>query len=250
MCAIESAAFHNPTALVRVLVTGTPNISCQFYRVVHRLTNVVVDVIDLDAFFHSTPLEDWYFRSQWKESPFRVAHLSDALRYLVVWRNGGVYLDLDFIVLRCLSGIQNSLFYQEADLPANGILFFDRGHAFLLKVMQGCEASYDPYDWTTIGPKLMVWTYSDLCATSDCGGVKILPKEMAFPVAYWNWTDYFEPKSATSVLNKSEECLAVHVWNRLSADRVVWTGNGSAYDVLAKRHCPSTYSVMTTNGYF
>ena len=41
--------------------------------------------------------------------PHRPAHTADALRLLLVYRFGGLYLDLDFVVLRSLEDFNNIL---------------------------------------------------------------------------------------------------------------------------------------------
>lgn len=179
-----------------------------------------------------------------------MAHLSDAPRYLFLWQNGGVYLDLDFVALRSLDGPRNSFVNQDTDDPANGLLFFDRDHVFLLKAMQGCVAGYDPYVWAVIGPKMIGSVYSNLCETSNCSGISALPKELAYPVHYSAWEDCFESKAASGVLKMSREPLAIHFWNDKSSHRQVQTGDGSAYDILARGNCPLSYRIMRLNGFF
>lgn len=226
------------------------NTSCKFYDVIGGLSNFESRVVHLDAEFHGTPLESWYLRSGWNASQYRVVHLSDALRYLVLWKNGGIYLDLDFIILNSLTNMRNGAVYQAPDEPANGMLFFDRGHPFLLEILNSIAKRYDKDVFHCIGPSLLKEIYSQLCHTSECLGVTMYPVKFAYPVPWKDWEKYFDPKLTPSILETSKEGNAVHFWNYLSSQRVVRTSDGSAYDVLAKKHCPTVYDVMNAHGTF
>lgn len=249
-CAVESIAVHNPRSPVKLLATGPPNSSCEFYRVIRNQKNVEVELIDLELTFSSTPFQSWYSSGRWKASKFLIEELSDALRLVVLWKNGGVYLDLDFVGLRPLKRFRNSIVNEDESRPASGILFFDRGHPFLLELMKTCAAQYQPDVWGVMGPTAVKATYEKFCESWNCKGVRKLPKDLVFPINYSEWQKYFEPQSASSVLKRADSCLAAHLWNRLSSNRSVRTGDGCAYDILAQRHCPSVYDVMKLNGHF
>ncbi|KAK4296514.1 hypothetical protein Pmani_030990, partial [Petrolisthes manimaculis] len=55
----------------------------------------------------SDALEDWYGRRAWQDSYWPQSHFNDALRWLLLWKYGGVYLDLDVVVLRPLTRLTN-----------------------------------------------------------------------------------------------------------------------------------------------
>ncbi|EEC18888.1 lactosylceramide 4-alpha-galactosyltransferase, putative, partial [Ixodes scapularis] len=54
-----------------------------------------------------TPLSSWNFSGAMRSSRYRVVHLADVLRLAVVYKYGGVYLDLDTVVLRSLEDLHN-----------------------------------------------------------------------------------------------------------------------------------------------
>lgn len=226
------------------------NASCDFYDVVSRLANFETHVLNLSAVFQGTPLESWYYESGWNTSEYRVVHLSDSLRYLLLWKNGGIYLDLDFIIVDSLNDTRNGAVYQAPDDPANGMLFFDRGHPFLLEVLNSIKDHYNRNAFSCIGPLLLKSIYKKLCETSKCLGVTMYPIKFAYPVPWQNWKEYFDPKLTSTILERSKEGRAVHFWNFLSSKRVVRTGDGSAYDMLANQNCPKTYTLMTEKGVF
>ena len=53
--------------------------------------------------------ESFFVDGSYQRSESRVVHLSDALRVLLVWRLGGLYLDTDYVVINDMSQYRNSL---------------------------------------------------------------------------------------------------------------------------------------------
>lgn len=41
-----------------------------------------------------------------------------------------------------------------------------------------------------------------------------------------------------------EDSVIAHFWNKFSITRKVKVGDGSAYDQLAKKHCPKVYAAV------
>jgi len=63
-------------------------------------SNVRIWKLDISEYIKGTPLENWDFMSKVKSSRWPVVHSSDILRYLTLWKYGGTYLDLDFVILK------------------------------------------------------------------------------------------------------------------------------------------------------
>ena len=68
----------------------------------------------------------------------QIAHKSDVLRLAIVYKHGGVYLDIDSLVLRSLHDLRNVVTFHtfEMDSIANGALAFDKSHPFLADCLQ------------------------------------------------------------------------------------------------------------------
>lgn len=142
-----------------------------------------------DALFHDTPLvplwgavkealraKDIVARMK-DPKDYVYSHLTDALRYVVLWKHGGVYLDFDFIVLRPLTffanalGIQNDKqtdpMYAKWGQQLNfAVAIFEKGHTFLMDAMMLAAERYDPRVWACVGPQLV----TDLVAAYDKAG--------------------------------------------------------------------------------
>ena len=64
--------------------------------------NVHFNYLDRIEFSAGTPIEQFMKSSKLLDSGFTVSHTSDALRYLLLWKHSGVYLDT--------GKVKNSLF--------------------------------------------------------------------------------------------------------------------------------------------
>ncbi|XP_077553483.1 lactosylceramide 4-alpha-galactosyltransferase-like [Haemaphysalis longicornis] len=130
-CSIESACRHNRNHTVHLLSTGNIR-HCPYHDILSSLGNFKSESLNVTALLKDTPLLSVYSGGALNKSAFAVEHLSDLLRYAVLWHKGGIYLDTDVIVLKSLSGITNSAVYERENGPvANGVLVFDARHPAL-----------------------------------------------------------------------------------------------------------------------
>lgn len=251
-CSIESACRHSGNYTVHLLSTG--NISsreCQYLRLLSRLPNFRSSGLNASAELAGTPLAPLYAEGgPLHRSPHVVAHLSDFLRYVVLWKRGGVYLDTDVIVMRSLKGIRNSVFYQsrvQDDAVANGILFFDKQHPVLGALIGKCARVYSPEKWTSCGPALVSPLALDAYFSHR---LNFIDESAFFAIPYEKWETLFNPKSAPEVLRAINSSYGVHFWNKLSKNTRVVTGSRSAMDIFAHTRCPDVYRLASLQGYF
>ena len=109
--------------------------------ILKSIANIIVIRSRLADELRGTYLWDrWYNSGRLKESQYPHIHLSDAIRVAILYKNGGIYLDLDCIVLRPINCLRNTAGYLKT-LPSwieNGVMSFDQSHPFLnflMKVM-------------------------------------------------------------------------------------------------------------------
>lgn len=252
-CSIESACRHNSDFLVHLLSTGNISSSaCKFFRLLSSFPNFRFMRINAGAELQGTPLAPLHAKGgALHRSPHAAVHLSDFLRYVLLWRHGGVYLDSDVIVMKSIKGITNSVVYQggnDSFTLANGILFFNKQHAVLEALIDKCARSYDPQWRITCGPGLMSMLLSDKKFSRQLNFMN----ESAFFVVPWQeWERLFSPRVAPVVLSAVNGSYGVHFWNSLSEKRPpVVPGSGSAMDVLARTHCPQVYLEALYEGDF
>ncbi|XP_064483853.1 lactosylceramide 4-alpha-galactosyltransferase-like isoform X3 [Ornithodoros turicata] len=257
-CAIESASLHHPTFTVRFFVTAPPSNSCTYFNLLRQISNIKIKFVNVEQVLAGTPLEYWYRSPQRQQSPFAVSHLSDALRFFMLWRYGGIYADTDVIVKSPMSGLRNTLGKEHAAGMGSAVLVLDREQPFLADAVHNFAETYQPYDWDYNGPGLLnrmlqkrcpgAWNVTD--ASLTCGNITVLSSSAFFAVPFPMWEMFFNLSRTEEVLQVTRNSYAVHFWNNLSKNTKVIVGSGAAYDVLARTNCPKVYEVMRTMGYF
>jgi mannosyltransferase OCH1-like enzyme len=60
------------------------------------------------------------------------------LRVATIYKNGGIYLDLDCLVIKSLSSLKNAVGFEDVahTVLNSGVLIFDRHHAFLADAIE------------------------------------------------------------------------------------------------------------------
>merc|ERR1719282_386565 len=112
-CAIESAVRRSGLPVHLFMLASEldlgDNTTCQLVRA--RVTSQVnIFTLDPDTFSQHTPLEGFFSPDNLlANGPHKIIHTSDALRYLLLYKFGGFYLDLDYIVLNDLSHYSTSV---------------------------------------------------------------------------------------------------------------------------------------------
>ena len=130
------------------------NTTCELYR--SGLTNIHFYTVNITSLALNTPLQTFFQEARYRASPNSVVHLSDALRVLLVWRYGGLYLDTDYVVLNDMSHYKNiTVKIGAGEAVTNNAFAFSAGHPLLELVMLHMAESYRPGCWTCIGPELL-----------------------------------------------------------------------------------------------
>ncbi|XP_067139767.1 lactosylceramide 4-alpha-galactosyltransferase-like isoform X2 [Centruroides vittatus] len=245
-CAVESTARHYPSSLINVLMfTSNPDIHINFTL----LPNVRIQRTTFEKVFENTPLLEWYIEGKWNNSSYEIFHLSDATRYALIWKYGGIYLDLDIVMLKTFPSYKNFVIKESSNRLCNGIFGMERNHTILYKCMEYIKQSYDSNCFACIGPLLFTKEISSFCHQEiiddmpkqlDCN-LTVFDPITAFPVYYDRWRDYFSPSSAKNVLQQISNSVLIHVWNKLSTNEKLKPGSGSAYELSMATHCPLVY---------
>lgn len=256
-CAAESAALHHPNNIVNFLMTGEPDVKSTYIDVLRNISNIRIVHVNPEDVFKGTPLESWYQSPARLQSPYVVAHLSDAMRLVLLWRYGGFYLDTDVVVQRSMLGLKNAVGLEDDQNVANGVLVFDRGHPILLDAITRFPKRYKPSEWSTNGPLLLQAVIRDRCPkcmqannNDSCGcDLHVLPRTAFFAIPYRDWKAMLDPSRTADILPQTQESYLLHFWNYLSSKAQVHIGNGSLYDIAARRDCPNVYRVAQPVGY-
>jgi lactosylceramide 4-alpha-galactosyltransferase len=142
-CAIESLALMNPHLTVILLMSGKDiDLESTTMKTLRKYDNIKIYVIKLGDYFIHTPLEQWYFCSTWNYGPYAVSHLSDALRFLTLYKYGGYYIDLDIIMIQPVTHYRNFIGAENENNLAAGAFHVDYLHPVIRMAVEEFRDTY------------------------------------------------------------------------------------------------------------
>ncbi|KAH8377518.1 hypothetical protein KR093_005793 [Drosophila rubida] len=263
-CAIESAALHHPNFDIFVLL------ACSTSR--HRYDpiadailsyqNVRLRHVNLWRFAADTPIQDWITKDALFRSRYLTTNISDLLRLLSLHRFGGIYMDMDVIVLRSFEDETPNFLGAESDkYIANGIIGLEPtgfGHKLAELSLRMFQQNYNGDIWAYNGPRNIFLIMTQICGTDDvtvmqknrhlCQGVKVFNYKAFFEIQAFHWTHFFEPKYTNKTMRRLKNSYIAHLWNSFSFRRSLRVDSKAAYIQLAALHCPRV--LAATKVYF
>jgi hypothetical protein len=266
-CAVESAAKHNPDRPVQLFLrpesTGcysSSDGSQSTYRpawleILSQYPNVAAILVNEDRYFAGSPLQDWYQNGRWLKSPHQVAHLSDYIRILTLYKGGGLYLDTDILTLKTYQGdmFRNCLVYGSGRMEvfSNGVIHLEAGHWLSAELVRLLAEEYDPDAYAYHGPALVSEVMGRKCGvvagysnSNHCKDIQLLSDRFFYPIeAPFSDVIFRDNNNKTDVatLVKIRNSYGLHLWNSLSyVHRPVKINSNQIFSVLARQHCPLT----------
>ncbi|XP_034474400.1 lactosylceramide 4-alpha-galactosyltransferase-like [Drosophila innubila] len=263
-CAIESAALHNPNFHVFVLFAGptyrhSDNNSQHQQPLIDALLsykNVQLRQLNLWRYAKGTPIEDWLNDGKLFRSSYLFSHISDFLRFLTLYRYGGLYLDMDVVMLRSIEDVPPNFTGAESNTHlAAGVMSFAAtgfGHEMADLCLRDFINNFDGSDWGNNGPGVITRVAQAICGTKDitlmledrkrCLGFKIFDRNAFYAVPWKHWRHFFEPQLLEQTLAHTKDSILVHVWNKHSKQQAIKVGSSTAYGKYAEQHCPRSYA--------
>ncbi|XP_026844026.1 lactosylceramide 4-alpha-galactosyltransferase, partial [Drosophila persimilis] len=242
VCAIESAALHNPNFQVFVLFVdrkyslvvdpnvGNRSIQQPLFDAILSYSNVHLRRLNLWRYAAGTPMEKWLREGNLFRSRYLASHISDFLRYLTLFRYGGLYLDLDVVVLQKMEDVPPNYTGVESDhiltagimnLAATGL-----GHEIAEFCLLDFQQNFNGSIWAYNGPGVITRVAQQLCGTDyialmqddrkGCMGLKVYGRGAFSPVGSRQWRDLFEPEKLEETMARTKYSYVVHVWNKQS----------------------------------
>ncbi|KAG7189715.1 hypothetical protein KM043_017383 [Ampulex compressa] len=255
-CAVESAAKMNPNANVYLLFVSPGNISQESKTILGQLMsypNVKIRHLYPTTYFKTTPLERWYASGALKKSRWPRSHMSDVLRYITLWKYGGIYLDLDVVVVKSLEGLTNFAGAEDWENVAAGVIGFDvtgMGRQVANACLRDLKKNFRGYIWGNNGPGVITRTLQKFCSTkyaqnmttARCHGFRVFPPTAFYPVHYKKWRKYFDIKDRNATMKSLENSMVIHLWNKLSQAEQVDVDSDVPYAAIARKYCPEVFS--------
>jgi lactosylceramide 4-alpha-galactosyltransferase len=251
LCSIESAAKHNPDALV---IVKSVKATIQNKNIFEQYPNIKYESLNSTEAFMDTPLYDWWYHNKVTKIDhyYRIAHVSDALRLALVYKYGGLYSDLDTIALKSFKPFFNySGFFFAQDPPKsliNSFFLARKQHPFLYHLMEMFVRDYDPTLWTKTGQDLIQKYLPIYCnasvddllfdnSTKKTCDLVMFPYQNAYSFS-WSTTYYFFKSTYKLYANKLKNAYSLHFHAKgTDGYRVNWNSS-NIYDFFAYFNCP------------
>jgi len=212
--------------------------------------NVILASVDSErAFATSESFKDVF--SEAANSKFYLQHLSDFLRLLLVWKLGGMYMDLDIIHFRSLK----PFFDQKINFVTpvapyamnNNFFGFSRGHPVLLELMEALRKRYNASEYVggprsidTVLSKMANKSITEVIAEGKVGDVVVPPYWLVSPVHSSHFNMLFTySANVTEFLALAENSFAVHFWNHQSHGYRL--NPKFIFVQLAQQFCPKSF---------
>lgn len=161
-CAVESAARWNPDFDVFFTFSSPGNFkfertkSDRLIRTLLSYENVQIVHLDYEKYTNNTPVEGVYANGELERSQHSTSHSSDILRFVTMWKFGGIYLDLDVITLRSFRNVSLNFAGLESDsFIGSAVLSFDHtgpGHDYAGQCLEDVGNDYRGKEWGHNGP--------------------------------------------------------------------------------------------------
>lgn len=101
---VETAARMNPDLNIFFLFATTEQEvylnSSKYLKILESYSNIHIRFFNIFDYASDTMLADFMRNGKWKESSFLLEHMSDILRQLTIYKYGGLYMDLDVLMLQ------------------------------------------------------------------------------------------------------------------------------------------------------
>uniref|UniRef100_A0A8D0L6X8 Lactosylceramide 4-alpha-galactosyltransferase n=1 Tax=Sphenodon punctatus TaxID=8508 RepID=A0A8D0L6X8_SPHPU len=255
MCSVESAARTHPESRIIVLMKGLANSNFTLPKhlgisLLSCFSNVHMRPLDLNELFSGTPLAGWYLQVQHRWEPYFLPILSDACRIAIMWKYGGIYLDTDFIVLKNLKNLTNTLGTQSKYLLNGAFLSFEPKHKFIELCLQDFVDNYNRWILGHQGPQLFTRNFKKWCSirslkiSKSCKRVSTLPQNAFYPIRWQDWKKYFDVVTSSELHSLFKNTYAVHVWNKKSQGKRFEITSKALLAQLHYHYCPATYGLM------
>ena len=165
------------------------------------------------------------------------SHETDILRYMLLWKDGGVYLDTDMHLIKPLvkrNDLQNVVAYQDPqhDYVSGAVMIFEPRHKVLQGALQWILEHYkDQYtEWPVLGSSLMTLLSKDETYKDT---FQVLDDASFYPIDWESIEKCFTQDLPELDLS---ETFAVHLNTKITAHHLE-TIHGTLCDKLLHAYC-------------
>ncbi|KAL7642980.1 UNVERIFIED_CONTAM: hypothetical protein RMT77_006269 [Armadillidium vulgare] len=247
LCSIESAALVHPNISVSVMMTS-PKLHVTKYvkKLLIKYNNIRFIFLNATKLYLNSPLKEWFLKEMWKGTKYPDINYCDPIRYLILWKYGGIYLDLDVISLRNLKEEEENFLGIEYPVVNSAVMGFRKKHSFLEECMEKISKTFAKDKWGVYGPSLNTEVLTKRCGLSlpssklpFCPDIKLY-KEKAFYSLRGKVARKYaivNENLSKSIVN-DQEILAFHFYNHISQKFDLPLKRLSPIGEITRKFCP------------
>ncbi|XP_069830054.1 alpha-1,4-N-acetylglucosaminyltransferase-like [Dendropsophus ebraccatus] len=260
LCSIESAALMYPDRPVVYFMKGLNNIyteederkAQEHFLTLSSYKNIYFFPLKLEKLFADTPLLAWYEKVDPNKERYWIHVKSDACRFALIWKYGGIYMDTDVISIQQIPEV-NFLAAEDDTYTGSSVFGMSPNHNLTWEFMEDFVQNYDGDIWGQQGPLLLTRIVNKYCGLPQfksvdhmtCANISYFHRERCFPLPCASWDKVFE---VVKTLPHFEHSYAIHLWNYMNREKRVMVPNSSTLlEHLYKKFCPSTYEAILNN---
>lgn len=259
-CSIESAARNNPnwSVVVYVLDATSTNAEGSNTAALKTYPNIKIILTTLPNLVTDTIAAFWSISGPLSQSQYVTLHRSDFLRFVLLWKYGGVYLDTDVITLKSFESLPHNFAVafngQWIDSAVISFTSNNFGHHVAGMTLRTFMGLYEPESSSFTSPQVLTTVAQELCGTNrtvemipdNCYELEILRPVTFYPINFKQISILFDEEHVQTVLAELNESYGVHLWAGTTEKLVMKVGDKSALGLLAERNCPNVYKSCGT----
>ena len=266
-CAIASAAQNNPDSSVVVYMQDVESSWPDHSKCFGQHPNVFVITLSLEEVFENTRLAQWYAdNDKWEISPkdcYTEQNYGNAARMALLYKHGGLYLDLDMITINTLDVLDDRAVGKQTKSDANtAAMNFPPRDPFVEFFIDQFIMHFDNCIWANNGPtRLTQALQSKGCLpskrnqdgpTQTCETLTIYETKMFYP---FNWesgllSEHIDDKGYDDLMqsykDEKDPVFAVHLWNKINKKQLseIERGSDYVYERLMSQECGADWRTM------
>ncbi|XP_026324750.1 lactosylceramide 4-alpha-galactosyltransferase-like isoform X2 [Hyposmocoma kahamanoa] len=257
-CAVESAATNNPNWDINVFFLGPPSdlfLESTVYKLLKKKSNIHFYRVDIVDFVKDTPIENllpseiMHINKNWC-----LESLAGMIKYLALYKYGGIYLDLDVITVKSFDTLPaNWVAKQDSEVYGNAAFALSRngfGRTVAENIIRDFSQNFNPFTWAELSTDVLKRVLQQICNKSSdrmwqlvniynqsCTELSVLDPVVFYPIHFNKRMHYFESGTV-----KFAKTYGHHLWSSLSIG--MEAPEKSILAQLAERSCPTTFELF------
>uniref|UniRef100_A0A182QVJ1 Alpha 1,4-glycosyltransferase domain-containing protein n=1 Tax=Anopheles farauti TaxID=69004 RepID=A0A182QVJ1_9DIPT len=264
-CAIEAAARANPRKKIIVLFASwtkfsdSGKVSFPDLPALIRFPNVHFRWLDVERITRDTPVYDVLKSEELYRRTNGAEYLSEVLRLVLLYRYGGIYLDLDVVTLKSLDFYNPNFVGAETErLVGSSVIGLERhgyGETFAKRSLDNFKYFNNQHNVRN-GSFLLTYQVVQSCeklsldevVQGGCGGLlEVYPQHFFHPFNEGDVELMFDSGRLEEAKKRISKAMTVHMLHRTSRKMRI-DGNGkTGYEMIAKTYCPVVYGENSGN---